>query len=186
MNASNVSTGKPKVGGAVYRAPVGTTLPTSATAELDEAFLELGYCSDDGLKNKNSAETDTIKDWGGNPVLNINKGKTDEFTTKLIEALNPNVLGTVFGDDNVVVDKDAGTIHVKASTSEMKDQSYVFDIIMRDGALKRIVLPQASLGETGEIVYKSDEPVGYEITLKAMEVDGATHHEYIKLPKASE
>ena len=37
-NAQNVTVGKPKVGGAVFRAPLGTELPTDATTALNEAF----------------------------------------------------------------------------------------------------------------------------------------------------
>lgn len=37
-NAKNVTAAKPKVGGAVHRAPLGTPLPTDAKAELDKAF----------------------------------------------------------------------------------------------------------------------------------------------------
>ena len=53
MDAKNVSVGKPKKGGAIFRAPLGTTLPIDAKTELDEAFKALGYCGEDGLVNEN-------------------------------------------------------------------------------------------------------------------------------------
>ena len=45
MDAKNVSAAKPKVGGAVWRAPLGTPLPTDAKSALNEAFESLGYIS---------------------------------------------------------------------------------------------------------------------------------------------
>ena len=47
--ALNVSTGKPRVTGGVYRAPVGTTLPEDATTALGNSFVSLGYISTDGV-----------------------------------------------------------------------------------------------------------------------------------------
>ena len=41
-NTANVSTGKPKVGGAIFRAPLETALPTDAKTDLDKAYLSLG------------------------------------------------------------------------------------------------------------------------------------------------
>jgi len=38
MNAKNVTAAKPKVGGAIWCAPLGTALPTDAKSELDPEF----------------------------------------------------------------------------------------------------------------------------------------------------
>lgn len=183
----NVTTGKPKITGAIFRAPIGTPLPTSATEALDAAFLELGYVSEDGVTNNNTATTETTYDWGGTPVLNEQTEKPDEWTYTLIEALNPNVLGTVYGDENVTYNAAAGTIHVRAGATQVPDQVYVIDMRLRGGAMKRTVIPIGSLGEVGEIVYNRTDPVGYPITIKGMDDGtGLTHHEYITLPSGEQ
>ena len=69
-DAKNVTTSKPKIGGAVYRAPLDTTLPTDATTALNEAFVCLGYISEDGLTNANSPDGDKIKAWVVELILN--------------------------------------------------------------------------------------------------------------------
>ena len=137
--ATNVSAGKPKVGGAIFAAPVGTSLPTSATEELNEAFKSLGYCSDDGLTNSTSLETEKIKAWGGDTVLIINKSKDDTFKWKLIEAKNKEVLAYVYGDDNVSGTLETG-LKVKVNSSDVPERSIVIDMIMRGDTLKRIVI----------------------------------------------
>lgn len=180
-NVANVSTGKPKVAGAVFRAPLGTTLPTDATTTLDAAFKELGYVSEDGVTNNNTPDSDTIKAWGGNTVLVVQNEMTDEWTLTLIESLNPEVLKAVYGDARVTVDSQAGTITVRATADQRIDAAYVIDMIMKGGAMKRVVIPNGSMSELGEIVYKDDEAVGYELTLNALpDTAGVQHYEYIK------
>lgn len=182
MNRSKVTTGKPKIGGAVFRAPAGTTLPTSASASLNGAFVELGYVSEDGVKNNNSANTSTVYDWGGTPVLNEVEEKPDEWTLKLIEATDTNVLGTVYGDGNVTVNAGAGEIAVQATGDQPEAQAWVIDMRLKGGALKRVVIPVGELASVGEITYDRKSPVGYELTIKAMDDGtGHTHYEYIKL-----
>ena len=56
-----VVAGKPKVGGGIWTAPLGTTLPKDATTALDVAFKSLGYVSDDGLTNEITTDTEEIK-----------------------------------------------------------------------------------------------------------------------------
>lgn len=182
-NVSNVSAGQPKVAGAVFRAPTGTTLPTDASSALNSAFLDLGYVSEDGVTNNNSAESDNVKAWGGDTVLVLQTEKPDEWTLTLIEAMNQNVLKTVYGDANVTVGT-GGLITVQAKADQLADNSYVIDMKLKGGAMKRVVIPNGFLSELGEVVYKDDEPIGYEITLQALpDANGVTHYEYI-LPGA--
>lgn len=175
----NVSAGKPKVAGAVYRAPIGTALPTDATTTLAATYVDMGYISEDGVTNTNGPETEKIKAWGGQTVLIVSTDKPDTFKLTFLEALNANVLETIYGEDNVTV--GTGTISVAANADALEDYIYVMDLAMRDGALKRIVIPHGSLSELGDIVYKDDEAVGYEVTLDCMpDSSGNTHYEYIK------
>ncbi len=184
-NASNVTTGKPKKGGAIFRAPLGSTLPTDATAELDEAFVCLGYCGEDGLTNSNTPESDSLKAWGGDTVLTYQTAKEDTFQFKLIEALNSDVLKAVYGDDNVTGTLETG-ITVKANSDAQQAVSWVIEQVMRDGAHKRIVIPSAAVTEVGDITYSDEDVVGYETTITATPDDsGNTHYEYIKAKGAA-
>lgn len=184
-DVNNVTTGKPKIGGAIYRAPVGTALPTDAKTELNAAFKEMGYVSEDGLTNSNSPETDSVKAWGGDTVLVVQTGKEDTFQGTFIEAMNTEVLKMVYGDKNVTGDVESG-LTIKANADEAESYSYVIDMILRNNTLKRIVLPSAKVSEVGDITYSDSDAVGYETTLTASpDASGNTHYEYIVKSAAS-
>lgn len=179
-DVQNVTYGKPKIGGAIYRAPLGTTLPTNVTDALNAAFVELGHLSDDGLTNNNTATTEHINDWGGDPVLYIQTEKEDTWTFTLIDTLSVDVLKAIYGDGNVTGTLSTG-ISVSANAVQQPNACWVFDMLMRDGAAKRVVLPNAGISEVGEIVYRANEAVGYPTTLAAVaDESGNTHYEYIK------
>lgn len=179
-NVENVSTGKPKIGGVIFKAPYGTKLPTSASEALDTAFVNLGYCGEDGLSNSNSPSYEDLKAWGGEVVYSSQTEKPDTFGFTLIEILNPEVLKTIYGDDNVTGTLATG-IHVEATTEENEECSYVFDLILRGNVLKRIVIEKAKITEVGDVTYSDDELIGYETTITCYPVGskGKTHDEYI-------
>lgn len=181
-DSKNVTVAKPGVGGAIYKAPVGSKLPTNAIDTLDPAFVSLGYVSEDGLTNSNTLSTEDIKEWGGSVVYSAETEKSDKLKFKLIEALNTDVLKTVYGDSNVTGDLTNG-ITIKANSVPQKEYAWVVDTILKDGILKRIVVPNGKVTEVGDVVYKNNELVGYETTLTAFpDETGNTHYEYISKP----
>lgn len=178
-DAKNVTVSKPKIGGAVYRAPLGTVLPTDATAELNAAFVALGYISEDGLTNANSPSSDKIKAWGGDTVHTYQTEKDDTFQFKLIEALNEEVIKAVYGDSNVTGSVKEG-LTLKANSSAAEDCSWVVEMVLNN-VLKRVVVPCAKITKLGDIVYADEEALGYDVTLTATaDAAGNTHYEYMK------
>ena len=181
-NVQNVSTAKPKVGGAVYSAPLGATLPMDATTELDADFKSLGYISEDGLTNTNTPETETIQAWGGDTVAVVETSKEDTFTYTLIESTNIDVLKEVYGQENVSGTLETG-ITIKANSKQLEEHSLVIDMVLKGGNLKRVVIPNGKVSEIGEITYTDAEAIGYETTIQGMpDEEGNTHYEYIQAP----
>lgn len=176
---ATVTTGKPKVGGAIYIGPTTATLPTDASTVLT-GFTSLGYISDDGLTNSNSPTASTIRAWGGDVVATVSSEKDDTFQFTLIESVNEEVLKLVYGASNVTGTLDAG-ITVTANNKEVDYHAFVVELVLADNIVKRIVIPKGKVTALGDITYKDDEAVGYNVTVSAVK-DSAdnTHYEYIK------
>lgn len=179
--ATNVSTGKPKISGAIYRAALGTTLPTDATSALDATkFVCLGYVSEDGLENSNEMDVSEIKAWGGMIVYRSLTQLTDNFTLTLIESENADVLKAVYGASNVTID-GSGTAHVAVKAEDPEEAVWVFDLALRGNKAKRIVIPDGAITAREAITYNDSDPVGYGITISAYpDSNGKTHDEYLE------
>lgn len=179
-NKANVSAGKPKITGAIYRAPLGTTLPITATETLNAAFKPMGYVSSDGLTNANNASTSNIRAWGGDVVLVVESEKNDTLAFTLLEVLSKDVLSAVHGSANVSGSLSDG-IAVEVNADVQEEAIWVIDMILRGNVAKRVVAPDAVISAMADVVYKDDSAIGYGVTLTCLpDEDGNTHYEYIK------
>lgn len=177
---TKVSTGKPRTAGSIYVANYGAMLPTDAKTPVDsKSYKSLGSVSEDGVKNAVERKMGSIKDWSGAEVLAPQEEYKDTFEFTLIDCKDPNVLKAVYGDANVTGDYETG-IKVAVSPDELEYKSWVIDMVLSDGDLKRIVVPKAKITELAEITYKATDAIGYGVTLNAaLDTSGKTHHEYI-------
>lgn len=183
---TKVSTGKPRVAGSIYMGNFGAVLPTDAKTPIDtKSYKNLGAVSDDGVKNTVERKMGSIKDWSGTEVLAPQEEFSDSFEFTLIDCKDPNVLKAVYGEANVTGEYETG-IKVDVAPEELEYKSWVIDMVLSDGDLKRIVIPKAKITDVAEITYKSTDAIGYGVTLSAaLHTTGKTHHEYIiKKPTA--
>ena len=160
LSASNV---RVAVTGAVYVAPTGTTLPTTAAAALGAGFIDLGYVSEDGVTEAYEDETTDIKAWqGGATVRTVITGSTATLSFTMVET-KTDVLELFHKNSSVVTDGSTG-YKMNVVQPGVDKRVFVLDVI--DGAEEvRIVVPSGEVTERGEIVYKNDEPVGYQVTI---------------------
>lgn len=180
--ATNVTTGKPNISGAVYVAPIGTTLPTDATTALDNAFVCLGYVSEDGLENNNDMDVSAIKAWGGMIVYRSLNELDDNFVLTLIESENTDVLKAVYGSNNVTVDAN-GNVTVAVKADDPEENVWVFELALRNSRAKRIVIADGAITAREAITYNDSDAVGYGITVSAYpDANGETHKEYLEKP----
>ena len=184
QTVSNVSAAKPVIAGAVHRAPLNTTLPTDAKTALSSAFIAQGYVSTDGLTNGNAFNSEAIYAWGGDAVLMTENEHADTFVFTLLETLNKSVAESIYGSGNV--SEASGKITIRKTAAEHEESVWVFDMKIRGGKLKRIVVPDAKITALGDIAYQDNAVTGYPVTLSAMpDNSGNFHYEYIESETAT-
>lgn len=168
--ASNVTTAKQGSTATISIAPVGTVLPTTAAAALNASFKPCGHISEDGVTFSISRDSQDIKNMDGTTVYTVQTGVAGTIQFALLEGLNVDAKGAMYGTGNVSGAIATG-ITAKLSGAEPDEVSIVFDSILRGGALHRVVVPRAKLTDTGDIVYKNDEGLVYDLTYSAMAND---------------
>ena len=155
--SKNTFVGVPKITGGIFLVPQTIVLPTDALTDRPEGCIRLGGVSEDGYTYMSERQTDVRRDWNGGKIRTLLTSVDDSFEVTFIEFLNPDLLGVLYGDENVTVvpaDATNGTqIAVRHSVDQMEHGAYIIDTF--DGKVKRRrCIPDAQLEKLDPIVEK--------------------------------
>lgn len=187
-NVKNTAVLKPGLAGGIFRFPLGTQLPVKPSDPLPVIpgwNSRLGGCDETGLTLSTKRDQEKKKDWNGDKVRAIQTGKDDTAKFVLIEPKSPEAKKMVYGDANVQVTEATalhGTlIEARSNSNLLEHASYVVDTI--DGGDKvRKRIPDAQVGEIGDIIYQSKDWQVYEVTLDLFpDLAGNTWYEVTEL-----
>lgn len=150
--------------GAAYVAPKGTAMPTDSEAVWPSGAVDVGWISDDGITESNSSDTTEIKGWqGGQTVRKVISSSEMTFKFTCIET-SKTVLELYHKGSKVITTDGKSVLAIKAPGPDRR--TFGFDVIDGDAHV-RIVIPDGEVTETGDITYKSDEAIAYELTVTA-------------------
>lgn len=184
-NGSRVAAARPKVGGGLYWAPLGTTLPTDATTALDAAFKCLGPVSDAGISPSRDTSIEKIKEWDGSTLASLLSDESRTFEAVLYGVHDQDFLEFLFDATNVTVTAATALAGTKIATvdkgGQMQKGVVVFEMVY-NGIKQRKILPAADANCTGEEPYVPGGLRGYTLEFEATKDEsGAFSYEYAEL-----
>ncbi len=178
-NNDNVYVGKPKVGGAVFVAPIGTPVPTDAETPLPEGFFCVGYISSDGFATSNTRKAEAKQAWGGDTVGSAQSEYADTATLEMLET-KPENLRIVYGSGNVIVDPDnPRRYRVRHNSKELDNWVWAVEQLLGTEQVLRSVIDKGQVSEMEEVKRNNEDFMGYKVTISMYSnAEGDTYNDY--------
>ncbi|MCV7174938.1 hypothetical protein [Mycolicibacterium sphagni] len=175
---SEIAAPSPRVTGGVRWAPLGTTLPTTALEDLDDAFVKLGRTKDDGIKRTEDRPNQKQYDWGGNTIAILQTSFGLQLQFELLQLMNADVQRAAHGADNVTVipgGPSTGTEIQSVINAELLPPGvWVFDAYYMK-MTGRLILPYARLTKVDGPNWTHKELASYKMTLETLPDDNNDH-----------
>lgn len=177
---ANVSTVRGVIGGYLFRAPVGTTLPTDSdypaflSQALPAAWECVGYLNEDGTSHETDMSTSELRDMNGDVVDVTDEGKTDTITYHPME-VSPEAMRAQYGSANVSGAASTG-FHVHHNwTLAGEHSSYIARYVLKNGRRWDRIIPDAQVTALGTETQNKTTGTGRDVTLTlAADANGDT------------
>jgi hypothetical protein len=153
------------IDGALYSAPLGTTLPANATAALDAAFTGHGLWTSDGLSESSDISTTEVRAFQNNVLVgNVVTGGTATITVALLQKNAANK-GLYYGD---TVDAATGRVRWRPGIPS-GDRVFVIDKVDANGEVERIVIERGNARADGDRTTVQGSASAYPIAISILD-----------------
>jgi hypothetical protein len=156
---------RPSDGGVFFRAPLGTTLPTNATAPLNALFMDHGWLGEDGITVMVNRDTTDHYAFGSDLVKTTQDNYKEQLQLTLLES-DPDVFETVFGP-GVTLTVDGGgnrLMKVEHRSAQLPLSAFVVEVI--DGnKIRRLVVQEGRVTTVDDLNYVHSDLLAYTITV---------------------
>lgn len=153
--------------GGVSGAPLGTTTPVAVDSELDVAFDDYGFISDDGMTETIGRTTSEIKNWAGDTVRRVQTAHSVQYKLTFIETTDLTEEAFYGSDPSEGIKAVQGL-----------RQAWIMDVFDGDNTV-RVVVPDGQVVDTGDITYKNDSAIAYSVTIEAYpDADGIKAYKF--------
>lgn len=169
--------------------PLGTPLPTSASASLNSAFLDAGYITEDGLTREVEEDSSDVPAYGVSvPVRTLTNSSKVTFQLTFLQTgpVSLAVYHRLPLDAADLIPDANGAMDFTEGTSRTIKYAAVFDITDGDNRY-RMVCPSLQVTDREGMAIKAGEPITYGVTLTAYPgSDGVAVHHYVVLDDLAE
>jgi hypothetical protein len=170
INVAQIAAPSANVAGGMWRAPLGTALPTDTTTALDAAYVSLGYVDEDGLTRTEDRPNTPQFAWGGAKVASLQQHYNLTFKFKLMQPLDADVMKAVHSDGNVSVTaatQSAGTITTVAFNPTLNVNAAWCVESFYQLATLRFAIPRARVTQVEPVQWTHKTLALYNVTLEA-------------------
>lgn len=153
--------------GALYVAPVGTTLPTTLTGTLNAAFEALGY-ADEGITVQPEASFQEIPAWQSRSPVRVEEvSRTIKVTAPSMQ-FNRSTIEVYFGGGTwTSIESGAAVSYAPPVPGTVTKWAAVLEAV--DGDVNyRYVFERMMLSEVAEIAHRKDAASKLQVTLTAL------------------
>jgi hypothetical protein len=160
--------------GELHLAPVGTTMPTSASAALT-GFTGYGYTTEDGVTLSKSVEREGIPAWqASTPVRYLTTSQELTAGLTFLQS-NEQVLKLWLGSGDFGPDGEVGNPGFRADVPvDPTGQQFAFVLEWKDADItSRLCIPKVEITETGD-VNLARAATAFPVTFGALAPDSGT------------